>query len=542
MYRITDIKLNLNEKKSDIPNKIKEKVRKKNLEILEWKIVKESIDARKKPDIKLVYTIDFACEEMLDLPIASDEIKCDYSQNKVNEISDFKHTSARPIIVGFGPCGMFCGLALSLMGLKPIILERGKKVEERAIDVRRLFKEGIINPESNVQFGEGGAGTFSDGKLTTGIKDSRIKIVLNEFCLAGASEEIMYKSKPHIGTDVLIKVVKNIREKIIKNGGTIIFGAKVINLEIWEEPNQDLDKSNGISDNDETQNFQNTKTKKITGLSYIKEGEIVFLETNNVVLATGQSAVDVYELLNRLDVKLEQKPFSMGFRVVHPQKLINISQYGNEEIAEKLGAAEYKLSCKTSNGRGAYTFCMCPGGEVVIASSNLGEVLTNGMSNHNRDSEFANSAILVDVKTSDFSSNDPMAGLEFRNFYERKAYEINGCKHRPIKTTWKEFKEIDNIMKKCLPEFVSNSIVEAMRDFGKKIKGFDKDETVFLGPETRSSSPVRIPRDERLESNVKGLFPGGEGAAAAGGIMSASVDGLKIAESIYQRYSQIDSE
>ncbi len=499
IYRISEIKLNLNESKDVIPDKIKEK-KGKWVDISNWEIVKESIDARKKPDIKLIYTVDFETNSKLKLPLANKE-KIVYSDNKVSHVRE----EERPIIIGFGPAGMFAALALAEMGLKPIVLERGKKVEERAKDVKGFFEKGILNTESNVQFGEGGAGTFSDGKLTTGIKDKRIQIVLNEFYEAGASKEILYKQKPHVGTDVLIKVVKNIREKIINLGGQVRFETKATKVLVEKE--------------------------KVVGVEYEYRGELHSLKTNHLIIASGQSAVDSYEMMDKAGIKMGQKPFSMGLRVVHKQKLIDKSQYGDEKLAEKLGAAEYKLSHKGKNGRGVYTFCMCPGGEVIMASSSEGEVVTNGMSNSKRNSPFANSAVLVDVRVEDFGSEHPLAGLAYRNRFEKKAFEIGGENYRPLKATWGEVKK-KNIFLEALPGFVIEGIREAMPEFGKKIEGFDSEDTVFLGIESRSSSPVRVFRDENKESNIRGIYPAGEGAGAAGGITSAAVDGLKIAEII----------
>ncbi len=509
MYRINEVKLGIGESKDTIPSKIKEKLKREDIEILKWKIVKESIDARKRTNIVLSYTVDFTCNQELNLPEAKTVIM-NYAKAKVETPPE---DGKRPVVVGFGPCGMFAALALSMMGLNPIIIERGKKAEDRSVDVAKFFNDGILNPESNVQYGEGGAGTFSDGKLTTGTKDPRIQTVLKELHLAGAPEEILYKAKPHIGTDILLDVVKNIREKIISLGGEIIFEARVTKLL--------------LEDGD---------IKKVSGISYRKDDESHSLNARQIIFATGQSAVDSYELLERAGVSLAQKPFSMGFRVVHPQSVIDKAQYGDEKLAKVLGAAEYKLSHKASNGRGAYTFCMCPGGEVIMASSSEGEIVTNGMSGSKRNSPYANSALLVDVRTEDFGSDKPLAGIHFRKMYERKAFAVQNKEYKPVETTWKDFKKKGDPLKKCLPAFVIEAATEAMESFGKKIKGFSNDDVVFLGPETRSSSPVRVIRDENLQSNVSGIYPGGEGAGAAGGIMSAAVDGLRLAEMVKSKY------
>ena len=505
-YRINEIKLSLDENIEVIPKKIKKKIG-KNFDIGSWKIVKESIDARDKKDIKLIYTIDFMCSENLNLKEVEENNFC----YKEKMITRNPQDVERPIIIGFGPAGMFAALALAEMGLKPIILERGKKVEERQKDVRFFSEKSILNTESNIQFGEGGAGTFSDGKLTTGINDYRIRTVLRELHFAGAKEEILYKQKPHIGTDVLIKIVKNIRKKITSLGGEIRFNSKAIEI---------------VSLNDDL--------KRVV---YLCEGNEEEIDARSVVVATGQSAIDSYEMLDRLGIKMGQKPFSIGFRIVHSQELIDKSQYGDKELATRLGAASYKLSHKAKNGRGVYTFCMCPGGEVVLASSNRGEIVTNGMSNSKRNSPYANSAILVDVKTDDFESDHHFAGIEFRKSWEKRAFELSNKEYMPIRTTWKDFRnDQNNVMRKALPQFAVEAILEALPNFGNKIKGFDDEGTQLIGIETRSSSPIKIFRDKELQANIKGVYPSGEGAGAAGGIMSAAVDGLKIAEKIRESF------
>ncbi len=305
-------------------------------------------------------------------------------------------------------------------------------------------------------------------------------------------------------------MVKNIRNKIENLGGTIIFNSCLVEI---------------LSTNE-----------KIEGVIIKQESGEKTILGKILVVATGQSSLDVYEILETLGVHMKQKPFSMGVRVVHPQNLINKAQYGDAKLAEKLGAAEYKLSHKASNGRGVYTFCMCPGGEVIMASSGPEEIVINGMSNSKRDGLYANSAVLVEVRTEDFGTEGPLAGLDYRRNFEKKAFELNGCEYKPIKTTWKEFQQEENILRKALPTFVVEGILEAMHSFGKKITGFDNEDTVLLGIETRTSSPVKVCRDENLQANIMGLYPAGEGAGAAGGIMSAAVDGLKIAEKIHENY------
>ncbi len=517
MYRMHQIKIGMNESKSDIPKKIIQRIGNRNLILTDMEIVKESIDARDKGDIKFVYSVDFRCvtrqnpRQYVTIPKnrkngLEDAPDMSYKESKSGE-EVMKH---RPVIVGFGPCGMFAALILAKRGYGPIVLERGNPVEQRVADVEQFWKTGLLNPESNVQFGEGGAGTFSDGKLTTGIKDPRIRKVLTEFVKAGAHEDILYKQKPHIGTDVLRTVVKNIREEIIRNGGEIHFGARFTELQ--------------------------TSGRRVTGLVYEKDGMQYHLEAEDVILAIGHSARDTFRYLYDKGVKMTQKPFSIGVRVEHPQELIDRAQYG---AAKGLPPAEYKLSHRCDNGRGVYTFCMCPGGEVVMASSQEGGVVVNGMSNRMRDSGTANSALLVDVRVEDFDSNHPLAGIAFQEKYEQAAYIQSGRTYKVPETTWGAFSKGDKAATaviNSLPDFAVESIREAMPVLGRKLKGFDGEDTKMKAVETRSSSPVRFPRNENMEGTFAGLYPAGEGAGYAGGITSAACDGIKIAEKIIGKY------
>lgn len=512
MYRISQIKLDLDENKSNIPEKILKKIGMEDISITEYKIVKESIDARDKGDIKMVYTVDFSVNA--DISKAASRLKITEAPDNKYKFVAFgaKNMKNKPVIVGFGPCGMFAALILSEMGLKPLILERGNCVEQRVIDVQKFWNEGILDEESNVQFGEGGAGTFSDGKLTTQIKDYRIHKVLEELAEAGGNDEILYKQKPHIGTDILRQVVVNIRKKIIKNGGEIRFASKLTDIKITDGA---------------------VNAVQVNGREWI--------ETENLILAIGHSARDTFRMLNQRGIHMIQKPFSMGVRIEHPQKMIDKAQYGREDTG--LGAADYKLSHRCENGRGVYTFCMCPGGEVVIASSQAGGVVTNGMSYHERNSQYANSALLVDVRTSDFESDHPLAGVEFQEKYERKAFVEGGSNYSAPKSSWKEFvdkKGNGNKVRNCLPDFAVEAMLEALPFLGRKIRGFNSPDAMLTAVETRSSSPVRILRDEFFESNCKGIYPVGEGAGYAGGITSAAVDGIKIAEKIAMEYSPIE--
>lgn len=494
MYRINEIKLNPYESTDKIPDLIRAVLRERNLVMKNIKIVRESIDAR-HGRVKRVFTVDFDANMTLDLPEAPD-LRYKYVESK--------GPSERPVIVGFGPCGIFCGLILSQMGFRPIILERGRDVENRTRDVQKFWNRKILDTESNVQFGEGGAGAFSDGKLTTGIKDPRVRKVLEELVISGADDEILRKQKPHIGTDKLKGIISDIRKRIIGLGGEVRFENKLTALEINDEGEILL----VINDSDT-------------------------LKTKDLVSAIGHSARDTFEMLRNSGLEMSQKPFSIGVRVRHPQSLINRVQYGDEELSHVLGAADYKLSYHTKEKRGVYTFCMCPGGEIIMASSQNGGVVTNGMSYHARNGKFANSGLLVDVRCSDFGSDDVLAGVEFQKKYEKMAYDISGGYEFP-RTDFGHFKGSD--VYKCLPEAAGESIIEAMPYLGKKLKGFDDKRTMMFGVETRSSSPVRFFRDENLMSNIKGIYPAGEGAGHAGGIVSAAVDGIKVAEKIALRY------
>lgn len=522
MLRVTNIKLLLDEDESLLKKKVAKKLNISEKEILSLKIFKKSIDARRKNNIHFVYTLDVELKN-------EDKILNKHSKKGVSKVPNYNikyeriagENAKRPIVVGTGPAGLFAGLALSSMGFKPILLERGKSVDERISDVELFWTEGKLNTESNVQFGEGGAGTFSDGKLTTSVKNPRGRIVLEEFVKAGAPEEILYINKPHIGTDKLRNVVKNIRNKIISLGGEVRFNSKVTDL-------------------------------------IIKEGHVSGVKVNNkeviegdiVILALGHSARDTFEMLYKNGVNMVQKPFSIGVRIEHPQILINRNQFGKFANHKKLGAADYKLAAHFDNGRSAYSFCMCPGGVVVAAASEKNMVVTNGMSYYARDEENANSALLVGVEPKDYGSDHPLAGIEFQRKWERLAFELGGRNYkapaqkvgdflndRPsnslgsVKATYNLGVTMTDL-RRCLPDYVVYTLKLALIEFDKKIKGFASYDAIMTGVESRSSSPVRIIRDENLQSNIKGLYPIGEGAGYAGGIMSAALDGLKVAEEI----------
>lgn len=522
MLRISDIKIKL---KEDIIELKKEIIKKLNIteeSLISYRIFKESIDARKKNDICFVYTVDVEVKDeqkvLKKLKHKNITVAPDIEYHYVTKGN--KNINKRPVIVGTGPAGLFAGLILAQMGYRPILLERGKAVEERAIDVHKFWDTGKLNFESNVQFGEGGAGTFSDGKLNTLIKDPRSRKILEEFVAAGAPEDILYKNKPHIGTDILRNVVVNIRNNIISLGGEVFFQSKVTDIIIEDE------KLKGIIIND-------------------SEG----LDTDILILAVGHSARDTFQMLYDREVFMIQKAFSIGVRIEHPQELINKSQYGDIE-ENKLGAADYKLSGHFDNGRSAYTFCMCPGGEVVAAASEENRLVTNGMSYHAREQENANSALLVGITPEDFHSNHPLAGIEFQRKWEELAFEAGGGQYRAPAQLVGDFLEgipstkLGSVkpsytpgvkltdLRKCLPDYVIETIKYALPEFDKKLKGFLHPDAIMTGVETRSSSPVRIQRDDNYESNIKGIYPVGEGAGYAGGIISAAVDGIRIAEQI----------
>jgi uncharacterized protein len=507
-YRIPEIKLDINEGLELLPDKIRSKLRLRNLEIMDWRVLKESVDARDKGQIQRVYFVEFETSEKLNLEEATET---DYQFPRIEKTAI---PSLPPVIVGFGPCGLFAAWILAYLGFAPIVVERGKSIEARDLDVENFWKYGVLDQESNVQFGEGGAGAYSDGKLTTGTKDQRNRLVLETLVQAGADPEILYKKKPHVGTDVLKVVVKNIRKQIEKMGGEIRYTTKVTDIII----------ENG----------------KILGVQ-VNGNETI--NTNDVILAIGHSARDTFRMLYQKGITIEPKPFSMGIRIEHQQKLIDAAQYGDAKLAKVLGPAEYKLVHHCRNGRGLYSFCMCPGGQVITTSSELGGIVVNGMSFQARDGINANSGILTDVRVEDYYKNSPLDGLDFQRSVEMAAYAINGNENKPPKTTWGEFrKDPNNILRKCLPAFVTESILEGLPAFGKKIRGFDSPDARMTGVETRSSSPIRIPRNQEFMCNILGLYPGGEGAGHAGGIVSAAVDGIKLAEAIATRNRNCNQE
>ncbi len=526
MIRINEIKLSLDEDENLLKAKASKILKINSKYITGLTIFKKSVDARKKDDVHFSYSVD------VEISLDENQIVSKCKSKKVSLVKPYKYempscerkSDFRPIIVGFGPAGMLAGLILAEAGLRPIILERGKGIDERQRDVNEFWTKAKLDEDSNVQFGEGGAGTFSDGKLTTGIKSPFIRKVLEELYEAGAPEEILYSSKPHIGTDRLAVVVKNIRKKIERLGGEVRLECRVDELLV----------ANGF----------------IHGVRYTCRGNQLDLEADSVIMAIGHSARDTVEMMFRHGCEIIQKAFSVGARIEHPQSLINKAQYGSFAGHPKLGAADYKLACHGLHERGAYTFCMCPGGTVVAAASEKGGVIVNGMSSLARDGENANSALLVGIEPKDFPSEHPLAGIYYQREIEQRAFELAGGDYKAPAQLVGDFLKgekstsLGNVeptyplgvtltsLDKCLPEKVTKTMRSAIVEMDKKLSGFALYDAVLTAPETRSSSSVRILRDELLQCNIRGVYPCGEGAGYAGGIVSAAVDGIKCAHAV----------
>ena len=530
MIRINQVKLRIPHTEEELKNKVAKMLRVPMSRILTFRIVKQSMDARKKPELYYVYTIDLALadESIILKKNRGNQITKSPEQSYKFSISGSQKLSHRPIVIGSGPAGLFCAYMLAHAGYKPLLLERGADVDTRTKDVAVFWENGVLNPESNVQFGEGGAGTFSDGKLNTLVKDplGRNTKVLELFIEHGAPEEIRYINKPHIGTDILTTVVKKMRQAIEAAGGEVRFHSKVTDFII--------------------------KNHSLTGL-IVNETEEIPCEI--AVLAIGHSARDTFTTLYKKGIPMEAKSFAVGVRVEHQQTMINESQYG---IAESpvLPAAAYKVAEQLENGRGVYSFCMCPGGFVVNASSEEGMLAVNGMSYHDRGGTNANSAIIVTVTPDDFSGDTPLAGIEFQRNLEKNAFQLaNGkipvqlfgdfCNNRcseqfgDIRPEMRGNYAFANV-RSIFPDEIADSIEAGIKKFNDKIHGFSKEDTLLSGVESRTSSPVRIPRNETLMSEITGIYPCGEGAGYAGGITSAAMDGMKVAEKIAETFRPFD--
>ena len=518
MIRIRDITLPPRHNVSQLSFEAAQLLRVSNSTIRKVKIVRRSIDARKKPDVKYNYTIDVQVSGNEEKILRNSRCKkasiAPWTSYKVKPLKTVPEK--RPVVIGFGPAGMFAALVLSMAGARPIVLERGEDAESRHEKVQRFWQTGELDPRSNVQFGEGGAGTFSDGKLNTGVNNPRIPWVLDQFVLAGAAEDILYDAKPHVGTDVLLHVVQHIRNKIISLGGEVRFNAQVTGLK--------------------------TEDGKLTG---VEVGDEV-IDCDRCILAIGHSARDTFKMLHEMGIPMEPKAFSMGVRIEHKQSMVDMAQYG--QLSPDLPPADYKLVSHQEDAT-VYTFCMCPGGYVVAAASEEGGVVTNGMSFSDRAGENANAAVLVTVQPKDFPYPGPLGGVQWQREIEEKAYQLSGGYQAPAQR-FGDFLEgrpstgegavrptyLPGVywcdLHDCLPGSITDNLKKGIVDLDKRLKGFADPDAVLTGPETRSSSPVRIVRNESGQSHLAGLYPAGEGAGYAGGIMSAAVDGMEAAEAV----------
>ena len=530
MIRIGQLKLEPNHSKNDLIQKIVKTLRISENEILHYEIRKQSIDARKKPEIKYIYTVDVKVQNEQKVlkkqkgsqAVLAKDIPYIFPNPGTEKMRQ------RPIVIGSGPAGLFCAYMLAEHGYRPIVFERGAAVEERQRDIEIFWETGVLNTASNVQFGEGGAGTFSDGKLNTLVKDpvGRNKKVLEIFVENGAPEDILYVNKPHIGTDVLIHVVKNMRNRIIEWGGEVYFHAKFSDFTM--------------------------KDKQLDSITVEMDGEEKKFPVQILVLAIGHSARDTFEMLYQKKLEMSAKAFAVGVRVEHLQEWNNESQYG-KDCAYELGAAAYKIATTSENGRGVYSFCMCPGGYVVNASSEEGRLAVNGMSYHARDGVNANSAIIVTVHPEDFGENHPLAGVRFQRRMEEKAFEVGKgkvpvqrfedfCENRKTESLGEVIPQIKggyklSNVREIFPQFISQAIEDGIKNFERQIEHFSNPDTILSGVESRTSSPIRIHRNEHFQIDETGIYPCGEGAGYAGGITSAAMDGLRISEEICRKFN-----
>lgn len=531
MIKVDQLKLDISAKDNQIKKAIAKKLRVQDSDIKDFQVLKRSIDARKKPDLFFVYSVlvslDGALEQKVLKKSAKDNNINPYKPK--NYVVPSANDSAasegnRPIVIGAGPAGLFAAYIFALNNMSPIIFERGKKVEERTADILKFWETGVLDTTSNVQFGEGGAGTFSDGKLNTLVNDKqgRNKFVLETFVKFGAQSNILYDNKPHIGTDILKKVIANMRDEIIRLGGEFHFNCQVTDFLV--------------------------EGQSIKGV--VASGETFY--SDKVVLSIGHSARDTFKTLHEKGFTMEAKDFAVGFRIEHPQAMISEVMYGPRFT--DLEPAPYKLATNLSNGRGVYSFCMCPGGFVVNSSSEENRLVVNGMSYSKRDSKNANSAIVVSVGANEFDKSNPLSGIEYQRGIEAKAFEL--CKGKIPQQLYGDFKvgkltasygdfetqtkgnTAFGLLSEIFSQDINQSIIDAMGQFGTKIKGFDRLDAILSGVESRTSSPVRITRDESFQSNIKGLYPCGEGAGYAGGITSAAMDGMKVAEAVISSFTE----
>jgi len=538
MIRLTEIKLPLNHAPEDLTTAITTKLKISAEQMASFVMFKRGYDARNKRNIQLIYTLDIT---LTDSDLTNDLLVQFESDNHVKSTPDtsYKYVgeapedlTERPVVIGFGPCGLLAALTLAQMGFKPIIIERGNEVRQRTKDTFGFWRQRKLNTESNVQFGEGGAGTFSDGKLYSQVKDPNHygRKVMTEFVKAGAPDEILFVSKPHIGTYKLVTMVEKMRAEIIELGGEVRFATRVDDLHITDS--------------------------KVTGVT-LNSGET--LKTSHVILAVGHSARDTFQMIHDKGVYVEAKPFSIGFRIEHKQSTIDQARFGDNAGNEILGAADYKLVHHCKNGRSVYSFCMCPGGTVVAAASEEGRVVTNGMSQYSRNERNANSAIVVGIDPKRDYPNHPLAGIDLQRQLETLAFELGGKNYNAPAQTIGDFlkgkpnSELGDVnpsytpgitltdLSKALPDFAVDAIREAIPAFNKKIQGFSSDDGLLTGVETRTSSPISIKRNKDFQSiNTKGLFPAGEGAGYAGGILSAGIDGIKVAEAVAKSMLKIE--